>query len=46
MAEASRIRSELGWEPKLDDIETIVRHAWNWEQKMEQRRELDAALSA
>ena len=46
VAEASRIRAELGWEPKLDNIETIVQHAWNWEQKMEQRRELDAALSA
>ena len=45
VAEASRIRRELGWIPKLDDIETIVRHAWAWEQKMEQRRQLDRALS-
>lgn len=44
VAEASRIRSEFGWEPKLDDIETIVQHAWAWEQKMQRRREFDGAL--
>jgi UDP-glucose 4-epimerase len=24
----------LGWEPRLSDVETIVRHAWAWEQKL------------
>lgn len=46
VAEASRIQRELGWTPKLDDIETIVRHAWAWEQKMEERRALDRDLAA
>jgi UDP-glucose 4-epimerase len=41
VAEAKLIRERLGWEPKLDDIETIVRHAHAWELKMEQRRSLD-----
>ena len=45
VAQASRIRSELGWEPKFDDIETIVQHAWAWEQKMERRRALDRELA-
>ncbi len=43
VAEAKRIRAELGWEPRLDDIETIVRHAYAWELKMEERRALDRA---
>lgn len=43
VAEANLIRDVLGWEPKLDDIETIVRHAHEWELKMEERRALDRA---
>lgn len=31
VAEARLIREKLGWVPKLDDIETIVRHAYQWE---------------
>src|ERR1700761_6971116 len=34
VARADRIRSELGWKPGLDDLDTIVRHALNWEQKI------------
>jgi UDP-glucose 4-epimerase len=34
VARADRIRSELGWKPRLDDLDTIVRHALNWEQKL------------
>jgi UDP-glucose 4-epimerase len=33
VARADRIRAELGWRPKLDDLETIVRHALAWERK-------------
>lgn len=31
---ADRIRTELGWTPQLDDLETIVRHALGWEQRL------------
>ena len=31
VAGVERIRSELGWVPALDDLETIVRHALAWE---------------
>ena len=31
VADAGRIRSVLGWKPKFDDLETIVRHALAWE---------------
>lgn len=37
VADAARIRTELGWTPNLDDIDAIVRHAWNWEQQMVER---------
>ncbi len=34
IAKADRIRSQLGWQPRLDDLDTIVRSAWNWEQRL------------
>ncbi len=30
VADASRARSVLGWEPRYTEIEPIVRTAWNW----------------
>jgi UDP-glucose 4-epimerase len=33
VARADRIRAELGWRPKLDDLALIVRHALAWERK-------------
>jgi UDP-glucose 4-epimerase len=32
VARADRIRSELGWRPRLDDLDTIVHTALKWEQ--------------
>jgi UDP-glucose 4-epimerase len=34
VASASKIRSALGWQPKYNDLEKIVRHALAWEQKL------------
>ncbi|MFG1263978.1 UDP-glucose 4-epimerase GalE [Xanthobacter aminoxidans] len=34
---ADRIRTELGWTPQLDDLETIVRHALGWEERLAAR---------
>jgi UDP-glucose 4-epimerase len=34
IARAERIRSQLQWQPRLDDLDTIVRTAWNWEQRL------------
>lgn len=31
IADASRIRETLGWEPQYDDIDTIIRHQFEWE---------------
>lgn len=34
VADATRARRELGWRPRYSDLETIVAHAWAWEQKL------------
>ncbi len=34
IARADRIRSQLNWQPRLDELDTIVRSAWNWEQRL------------
>jgi len=34
VARAERIRSELGWRPRLDDLDTIVRTSLDWERKL------------
>jgi UDP-glucose 4-epimerase len=33
VARAERIRSQLGWQPRLDNLDTIVRTAYAWEQQ-------------
>jgi UDP-glucose 4-epimerase len=33
VADAALARSVLGWSPRHADLETIVRHAWQWEQR-------------
>jgi len=34
VANAAKAKSELGWQPKYDNLETIVSHAWEWEKKL------------
>jgi len=34
VAASDRIRRELGWEPQYQSLETIVRHALAWEEKL------------
>lgn len=36
VADSSLLRQELGWKPEYDDLETIVRHAWQWELKFDE----------
>lgn len=33
VADAAKARRMLGWAPEYTDLSTIVRHAWNWEQR-------------
>jgi UDP-glucose 4-epimerase len=37
VARADRIRDVLDWEPRYNDLETIVADAWRWEQKLQKR---------
>ncbi len=34
VADAARIRAMLGWSPRFDDIDTIVKHALAWERRL------------
>ncbi len=34
VANADRLRSQLGWQPQLADLDTIVKHAFAWEAKL------------
>ena len=38
IADASRIRSELGWRPAHDDLEYIIKTAWEWEKKLHSKK--------
>jgi UDP-glucose 4-epimerase len=33
VANATRAKKFLGWEPQFTDLRTIVRHSWEWEQR-------------
>lgn len=33
VADSAAARRELGWKPRYDSLDTIVAHAWQWEQK-------------
>ena len=35
VARADRVRSELGWKPRLDDLDTIVRTSLEWEKRLQ-----------
>jgi UDP-glucose 4-epimerase len=34
VARADRIRAELGWQPRYDDLAAIVSHSLAWERKL------------
>jgi UDP-glucose 4-epimerase len=34
IAGCTKIRRELGWQPRHDDLEVILRTAWEWEKKL------------
>lgn len=33
-ADSARLRQKTGWSPRLDDLEFIIRTAWEWEKKL------------
>ncbi len=34
VADSSKLKRELGWEPRHDDLGYIIRTAWDWERKL------------
>lgn len=34
ISDSTRIRRELGWEPKFNDLNYIIKTAWEWEKKL------------
>lgn len=34
VADSSRVKKELGWTPRFSDLDSIIFHAWNWEQRL------------
>lgn len=37
VADSTRIRSKLGWQPKFDDLSTIIEHTLRWESILRER---------
>jgi UDP-glucose 4-epimerase len=38
VADSARIRAQLGWAPRFDNLDTIVEHALEWERRLEKLR--------
>ena len=36
VADSQRAKTELGWLPVYSDLESIIKHAWQWEQRLMQ----------
>ena len=46
VASNAKIRKVLGWQPRYDDLEAIVRSAWQWEQWLHARGGPEALAAA
>jgi UDP-glucose 4-epimerase len=46
VASNAKIRKVLGWQPRYDDLEAIVRSAWQWEQWLQARGGPEALAAA
>ncbi len=38
VADSQQVRAVLGWQPRFDDLSTIVAHALTWERELMKRR--------
>ena len=45
VADASRAKEVLGWQPERSDLETIIADAWRWQQRLA-REHLDEQREA
>ncbi len=39
VADSTKIRQHLGWIPRFDDIDTIVRSSWEWEKVLKNKKD-------
>jgi UDP-glucose 4-epimerase len=46
VADASRLRAMLGWQPQFDDLDQIVAHALAWERRLVDSARTDASQAA
>ncbi len=46
VAGSERARATLGWQPRFDDLVTIVAHALDWERELMRRRSVERLRSA
>ncbi len=38
VADAKKAQQKLRWKPKFSQLETIIKHAWQWELRQQVRR--------
>jgi UDP-glucose 4-epimerase len=38
VADSTKLRSVTAWQPLYDDLEFIIRTAWEWELKLKERK--------
>ncbi|HEU4622411.1 MAG TPA: UDP-glucose 4-epimerase GalE [Burkholderiaceae bacterium] len=43
VTDASAARYELGWKPRMSDIDSIIEHAWHWEERRREHHEFQCA---
>jgi UDP-glucose 4-epimerase len=46
VADSRQARAALGWQPRFDDLSTIVAHALAWERELMKRRAAERAPAA
>ena len=44
VAEANLIRATLGWQPRYDDLATIVEHALDWEEQLRSKYRFESCI--
>ncbi|MCP4148980.1 MAG: UDP-glucose 4-epimerase GalE, partial [bacterium] len=38
VADSSLIQKDLGWKPRFDDLDYIIKTAWEWEKKITKKQ--------
>jgi UDP-glucose 4-epimerase len=46
VADSCRIRELMGWQPRFDDLEFIVRTAWEWEKRLKRKKPHESGIKS